>query len=286
MKKQEKYHSIKTKFKFVAAALSWTTFVLLLIVGGFLLYYFIATRVYAQKGDDFKPAFGLYTIVSPSMEPNLKIYDVIVNVNIKKPEDIKVGDVITFISTASISKGMTITHRVISITDGENGKLYQTKGDNNLSPDSAPVPYENILGKVILKLPQLGRLQGFLATKGGWLIVVVIPAMIIILSDVMKLFRLKDAQKNVDDLTKKENELEKKEIEKKKEIQTKLTEKYKPRRSVYENDPLKRDSVIISVGNTKTKTKPKTNSAELPKLKDNSKPVKKKRRYYNQKNHK
>ena len=60
--------------------------------------------------------------------------DVILNTKVKDAKDIKVGDVITFISTSSISKGMTITHRVIEVTKNENGVAYRTKGDNNISP--------------------------------------------------------------------------------------------------------------------------------------------------------
>ena len=70
---------------------------------------------YANKGESFKPAVSLYTIVTQSMEPNINPYDVIIDATVKNPENIKIGDVITFISTASISRGMTITHRVYDI---------------------------------------------------------------------------------------------------------------------------------------------------------------------------
>lgn len=263
MKKQEKYRSVKHNFKIVTSILSWTVFVLLLIVAGLLVYYFIATKIYANKGDNYKPAFGLYTIVSPSMEPNLKIYDVIVNVNVNDPDDIQVGDVITFVSTSAISKGMTITHRVVAIQDGPEGREYQTKGDNNLSPDNSPALYSNVLGKVVLKIPQLGRLQSFLATRGGWLIVVVIPAVLIILNDILKLFRLKGAQKDIEEvaiLTKKKQQEEQ---EKKKAIEDHLIKTFKPKRSIYESDPLKKDSVIISVESKKDSNIEK----DLPKLK-------------------
>lgn len=263
MKKQEKYRSVKHNFKLVTSILSWTVFVLLLIVAGLLVYYFIATKVYASKGESYKPAFGLYTIVSPSMEPNLKIYDVIVNVNVTDPDDIKVGDVITFVSTSAISKGMTITHRVIAIHDGPEGREYQTKGDNNLSPDNSPALYSNVLGKVVLKIPQLGRLQSFLATRGGWLVVVVIPAVLIILSDILKLFRLRGAQKNIEEVDLLEKKRQEEEQDAKKEIQKQLIQKYKPKRNSSETDPLKKDFVIVEA---EDKKKDDTLNS-LPKLK-------------------
>lgn len=273
MKKKEKYNSVKHVFKLITNILSWTVFVLLLIVAGFLVYYLFATKIYAQKGDNYKPAFGLYTIISPSMEPNLNIYDVIVNVNVKNPDNIKVGDVITFISTASISKGMTITHRVISISDGPNGKLYQTKGDNNLSPDSVPAPYENVLGKVVIKIPQLGRLQSFLATRGGWLVVVVIPAVVIILSDILKLFRLNGVQKQAKSITVLDEQKKLQNARRKEEIKNKLHKKLKPQRKANEQDPLRKEYVVVKVPKSKKETVVK----DLPKLKKTTEVPKKKR---------
>lgn len=256
--KKSKYSSFNHKVKFISRVISWTLFVLLLIVASLLLYYFVSTRVIGKNDSNYKPAFGLYTIVSPSMEPNLKIYDVIVNVKVNNPNKIKVGDVITFISTSTISKGMTITHRVISIKEDENGKSFQTQGDNNLSPDASLVPYENVLGKVLIKIPQLGRIQSFLTTKGGWLIVVVIPAFLIILSDIMKLFKLKEVEKDVDALTSIEEAFQEDEKTKQRLIEQRLASRYKPKRNSNEVDPFYKHSVVISVGN-------KNN--DLPKLK-------------------
>jgi hypothetical protein len=41
-----------------------------------------------------------------------------------------------------------------------------------------------------MRIPQLGRIQFLLATKAGWLIVVFIPAMVIILLDIMRIVKL------------------------------------------------------------------------------------------------
>ena len=194
------------------------------------------------------------------MEKTLNIYDVIVNVKVKNPNDIKVGDIITFISTSTSSKGMTITHRVIEITDGENGKLYKTKGDNNTNPDPKPATFENVIGKVVFKIPQLGRLQSILTTKTGWLLLVVIPAFIIILFDILKLIRLHGAEKSIEEVVKIDNKKKENEEENKKTIEEKLTKKYKvKRRNKNECDPLFKNSVIVEV---------KSNKKNNSKLKD------------------
>ena len=258
MKNNEKYSSVKHKLKLLTTILSWTVFVLLILIATILVYYFITTRVLSKKNTTYRPAFGLYTIISPSMEKTLNIYDVIVNVKIKNQNDIKVGDIITFISTSTSSKGMTITHRVIEISEDENGnKLFKTKGDNNTSPDPKPATFENIIGKVLFKIPQLGRLQSILTTKWGWLILVVVPAFIIILYDILKLLRLYGAEKSIEEINTQVNIKKEKEIENKKAIEEKLKKKYKSlRRNKYESEPLKKNSIIIEVNNKPKKDEP------------------------------
>lgn len=212
--------------------ISWTMLVLLIIVATFLLYYIITTQLAATKGEKYSPKYSLYTIVSPSMTPNINVYDIVIDKKVEDFSELKVGDVITFISTSSISNGMTITHRIVDIIETNEGTKYKTKGDNNLTADYSLVTQDKIIGKVKLRIPQLGRVQFFLSSKGGWLVIILIPALIIIISDVFKLFKLVDIKKrvkNVEEETK-EEELylkEKREIELKKqqELKEKLQSK-------------------------------------------------------------
>lgn len=100
----------------------------------------------------------LYTMVSGSMEPALKPWDIVAikKTNINR---IQVGDVITFISNVSISEGMTVTHRVTKKEIANNGSfLLVTKGDNNLSEDTGRVTKDNLIGKVSFILPKWGKL--------------------------------------------------------------------------------------------------------------------------------
>ena len=263
--KKERFHSFTNILKFISGIISWTILVILVIVAGFLLYYFVSVKLYAQKGEAYKPAFSLYTILSPSMEPNIKVYDVIFDMNVDSPEDIKEGDVITFISTATLTKGMTITHRVVQIIQDENGYSYMTKGDNNLANDGAAVPFDNVLGKVLFKIPQLGRVQEFLGTKGGWLIVVVIPALIVIISDILKIFRLQSSKNQVESYEQKEKKKKQEEQKRKDKIKEKLLQKYIEEK-IEEKEP------------AETETKEKENEEEIifPSDEEKEKPKKEK----------
>ena len=237
-KKNEKIISFTNALKFVTGIISWVVLVILVIIAVMLVYYFLATKIYGEKGENYKPAFSLYTILSASMEPNINVFDVIVDVNVKKPEDIKVGDVITFISSSNLTTNMTITHRVIEVVkDGENYS-YKTQGDANLIPDNANAKFENVLGKVIFKIPQLGRIQDFLGQKGGWLVVIVIPALGVIISDILKIFRLSGAKTSVENLNTMEEKEKEHEEQVKAEIENNLFLKYSNKNdSIEESQP-------------------------------------------------
>lgn len=205
MKTQSSF-SNKKIFTLIGKVVSWFVFVILLIAAAFLLYYYLATKIYAAKGPGYEPKFSIYTIISGSMEPNIRVKDTVVNVKVSNPNDIKVGDVITFVSTSLLSPGTTITHRVIGITKDENGVIcYQTKGDNNPVADQACAKYHNVIGKVILKIPQLGQIQFFLASKAGWLLCIIVPALVIICRDIMRITKLTTIKKSTI-LSEKKNE--------------------------------------------------------------------------------
>jgi len=247
--KSEKFNSITGIIKFITGILSWVVLVLLVIVAAFLLYYFVSIKVYAKKGEEYRPPISLYTILTTSMVPNINKDDVIIDIKVDSPEDIKIGDVITFVSSATLTQGMTITHRVIDIKQ-ENGEyLFYTKGDANLPADAAPAQFKNILGKVLFRIPKLGLLQHFLATKGGWLIVVVIPALWIIISDILKIFRLQSAKNQVESTLFKEEEKNQRDDALKHEVSQRLAERYIAKRRDNETDPIpKKNYIHISNG--------------------------------------
>lgn len=179
-------------------ALSIVAIIAVILIGCFLIYYFISIKVYEKKGEKYLPEITLYTIISKSMVPDINVYDVVVDKRIKDISDIKENDVITFISKSPISYNYIVTHRVIDISETEYGTTFLTKGDNNRIADEALVYEDQILGKMMFKIPKLGKLQTFLAYKGGWIIVVILPAMGIIIYDIVKI-----SEKKLEDLEKK-----------------------------------------------------------------------------------
>jgi len=191
MNKRERRKRIRHLLNKIAKLFSGAIIVVLIFLGLFFAYYFISLKMYEKNPTVNIPKFGLYTIISPSMEPEIKVYDVVVDLNVFNQDDIKKGDVITFISNSNISKGLTVTHRVVDIVNNEDGtNSYITKGDNNLKADQAMVRYQDVIGKVLFKIPQLGRVQFLIADKFGWILVILLPALGVIIYDFIKLFKL------------------------------------------------------------------------------------------------
>ena len=189
--KEESHYNFKGLFQYVSNVISWTMFILLIIIGVLLIYYYISVRLYATKGEAFAPKFSIYTIVSGSMEPTINKFDVIVNTKVDNIEDVKINDVITFISTWKVTYGMTITHRVVGTKKLDNGETcLVTRGDNNTQEDETCVEKGNIIGVTKAVIPGLGKVQFFLSSKTGWLFVILIPALYIIIKDIFKIVGL------------------------------------------------------------------------------------------------
>ena len=193
---KSKHYSVKVVkkkeplLKSIVGVLSYALFIWLLLIGVTLLIYVLDIKIRAAKGDYSSPTFNAYVVLTGSMLPEIKVKDVVVTKKVE-PSELKEGDVITFSSADSRYLGTIITHRIIKKnppTDKE-GYTFQTKGDNNNVADNALVPENNIYGKVILKIPKLGYLQEFLASRGGWIIVILIPCLTVMSYDSVKLIK-------------------------------------------------------------------------------------------------
>mgnify|MGYP000740323352 FL=1 len=191
--KHYKVKVIKKKenvFRYIVSVMSYALFIFLLLIGGTLLLYIADIKIRAMKGDYSAPAFNAYVVMSGSMLPTIQVKDIVVTKKVPE-EKLEVGDIITFISPDTRFGGISITHRIIEKYYDESigSYSYRTKGDNNNIADSVLVPNKNILGKVILKVPKLGYLQDILSSKGGLIIVVLIPCLVILSYDIMKLLK-------------------------------------------------------------------------------------------------
>lgn len=210
--------------KFIGKTLAYVILCLLFLITAFLVYYMSTSAIAARKGEN--PQISLYTIVSPSMEPFIKVYDVIIDRRLKANDELKVGDVITFYSSTLNTDGYTITHRIYDIKISEGKTYYITKGDNNQSVDVGSITRDNIVGKMVYKINGLGKIQFFLSSKLGWILIILIPALCFILYDLNRLNRIFKIKKKIDNIPEYQNMSAKEEIEHNKKVRA-LLEKSK-----------------------------------------------------------
>lgn len=119
------------------------------------------------------------------MVPTIKVEDAVV-IQRKEQNELKKGDIITFTSNDPRYSGLTITHRIVGVEKSKDNKVYyRTKGDNNNTEDSSLVPYDNINGKVILRIPKIGYIQYALTSSYGIVFLVVIPCLGIVIYDII-----------------------------------------------------------------------------------------------------
>lgn len=197
MDKKDKKEILLKVFTIIFKLLYYIVISFVCLIAAFLVFYIINSQIHANN-PDYKPRISIYTIVSPSMTPNINVYDVVVNVRPEHPDEIQVGDIITYKSTAATSEGMTITHRVIIKNQLPDGTYeYLTQGDNNTEPDSVYVTFDNIIGKEIITIPKVGHIQFLIANQKGWLFLLLIPIAIYLLKEVFKLVDLLGLRKKV-----------------------------------------------------------------------------------------
>ena len=175
---------------FFAKVFLYVVFLLLVIIFLLFIFYFADLLYNIHSGEDKPPLFDAYVIVSPSMVPTINVQDAII-IRREEPENLKQGDIISFLATDSYYSGKVITHRIIGIEHAEDGSLlYRTKGDNNNVADGTLVNEDNVYGKVLFRIPYLGYIRQFLSTYFGWILCIALPLLYLILSEVIKVRKM------------------------------------------------------------------------------------------------
>lgn len=170
---------------------------------------FIDKKMSMKGGKMVSPLFGAYVIISESMVPHINVYDAVVTIRVNEKQ-IQVDDIITFLSKEIETAGTPITHRVIGIVHDPNNQSkiigYRTKGDHNNTADFALIAPNEVIGKVFLRIPMIGYLQLIMTKPIGWLLVIVIPCLLIIGTDIFKLFKNAKLRKLDDDTADKQSD--------------------------------------------------------------------------------
>lgn len=123
-------------------------------------------------------------VLSESMTPDINMGDVVITAS-AQPEEIQIGDIITFKQSTVADSKRCVTHRVINITTTENGSIqFQTKGDANDGPDMSLVESSDLIGKVTLSIPYIGYLPHYVKTPIGFMLIIIMPGSLLIIYEI------------------------------------------------------------------------------------------------------
>ena len=147
--------------------------------------------------------FSIYTVVTESMYPKYKVYDMIL-VKSVDTKSIKVHDDVVYKGEKSDFQGKIVTHRVEDITEDNGVLTFTTKGINNDIED--PLVNENqIMGKVVHKLLLLSLISKVINNTYGFYLLIFVPLVVVIFLEVMEsIEEKKELNKFLDDERKKE----------------------------------------------------------------------------------
>lgn len=149
--------------------INYSFFALIVVVGLFLL-----ATILPIPGN-----YEVRTVMSGSMEPVIRTGGVIIT---KSAPEYHVDDIITFYKSGRDST--PTTHRIVAIQRESAIVFYTTKGDANDVVDGGKVTENEVVGKVVATIPLLGYAVYAAQTKLGFMLFVILPIVLVILSEV------------------------------------------------------------------------------------------------------
>lgn len=184
---------------------------LLKIISSFIQVILIAVLVFLAAASfatrlPFFSRLGLnfFAVVSGSMEPKIPVGSLIYAGKYKL-EDLKKDDIITFkVKDDKTDNVSVVTHRIYEVMKDEKtekikddqGKEtekkivsyeFVTKGDANNTIDQRTVPAANIIGLYNWYVPYVGYVTSFVQTGRGFLLLIILPALILIVWELASL---------------------------------------------------------------------------------------------------
>jgi signal peptidase len=123
-----------------------------------------------------------YVVLTASMTPDIAPGDAVLVREVTAGE-VRVGDVITFRPRGG--GDVPVTHRVVDVAVLSDGtRTFVTKGDANEDADAGVVTPDRLVGKVVLVVPYVGHVVGFVDSPVGFVLLVILPIGALIATEV------------------------------------------------------------------------------------------------------
>ncbi len=153
----------KRTFRIVRRVLLWVMVAFLAVV----LISFLVIRI--QGGTPTVFGYSIQRITTGSMRPALEVGDMIISKTVSSPDQIHVGDIVTFQGGSAVDY-RSITHRVVeepSLND-EGEYVLTTKGDANTEPER-DVKFSRVQFVYVSKFDFINKVYNFFLSPPGLL---------------------------------------------------------------------------------------------------------------------
>ena len=173
---------------------------MMVIVFAFAICLSLVSRINGTTPSLF--GYSIYRVSSGSMQPELEIGDVILDVEYTETTELEVGDIITYRGMDEL-KGMMITHQIIKAPYTEDAKTYiQTKGTANPIPDP-PITLDRVESVMVCELSFLNTFYDIFFSPWGFLLIVGL-LIIIFVDEIINIVKIASGNdkdvKHVDDI--------------------------------------------------------------------------------------
>jgi len=126
----------------------------------------------------------IFTVSTGSMSPTIPVGSLIIT---KKYDNYSLGDVVTFRLDEYQKK--SVTHRISNSFKQDGATRFATKGDANDALDNNLISSDQIIGKVVFSTPFFGSVIVAAKTGIGKVLLIIIPAILIISTEVRKIIK-------------------------------------------------------------------------------------------------
>ena len=178
---------MKKALQIIKTILVW---LIVAVAVGMMIFTLISVNTF-DKTDRNIFGFKFFIVTSDSMSAtDFDAGDIAISQNVD-PKTLREGDIITFLSQDPNSFGEVITHKIRSLTTDTNGRPgFVTYGTTTNTDDETIVTHEYVVGKYVGRIPKVGLFFQFLKTTPGYIVCILIPFLLLILSQGLNCIRL------------------------------------------------------------------------------------------------
>ena len=141
----------------------------------FIIYFGVALLF---ENVPFLNRYQHYIIVTGSMDPIIKIGDVVIIDQNLDYNDLEVGDIVMFDTTIN-NQEVVVVHYVHSINEEEG--TFLTRPENSLNPDNWVLNESDLIGSYLFRIPQIGRFLVFAQSTVGRIVIILDVLLIYVL---------------------------------------------------------------------------------------------------------